>query len=344
METVEAESIPPPLPTGRPSNPSIKAATPVQEPIASIEEPEEEVEAEEEEEFDVVESEEGEEQFENSTLHESEEFHSEIEEEEEEEESAPIPPPRSHPAASPPPSSRLPTLPSHESVFDGLPPPPRSLPPVGGLPSLPSPTLVATAPGLERTESNFSILDVDIPSSSFSFDESTTSTTNEPAPVEVVASSSKSYTLQELIKFSSLLGAQLFAAAHSIEKKLTLMSEEEFISFCFSKTSNALLPNFNSYGSLIHSLIYDSPTKKLLENKPVDEIRIGDLITFFDCKFKQNLGTMRVGNLVGVVSGWDEKKRKVHYYWVEKGGVVEGAKRVDELRGGKIEIWRAVLV
>lgn len=345
-EEAEAEAIAPPLPLGRPSAPPI--ITTDDSPI-----PDEPTEAAEATEADEEEEEEEE----------------EIEADDASAESAqaPPPPPRSYPR----PLSAV------------VPPTPSSGVPRGSLPPLPS---AGTGMEVERSEGGGGLLDsVIIPSGGMYAEEPSTQINDEPSsPLPPTPSSPilsaptqserRMATATELERFSSTLGAQIFAAAH-----LRLNSKAatggggggpEFIEYCFSRAPDALngseggvgvvqagSTKFN--GHLIYS--HSFPPSSSTSPKPTPTTFVnhttspapGDILFLRSTKFKKGLTTVRVGGagenaLVGVVSAWDEKKKKVHFISAEAGGggggdgVVEGAWRIDELRAGEVQVFRVL--
>lgn len=158
---------------------------------------------------------------------------------------------------------------------------------------------------------------------------------------------------------------------------------QEFIDYCFSRAPDALRSTVNVdagedrgeegavvgggcgnvrvgaqkfNGLLIYAHSFPPPTPTVPKPTSTTFIhsstlpRSGDIILLRSTKFKKGLTTVKIGGsgekaLVGVVSGWDEKKRKVSLISGNEGGgggVGEGSWRVDELRSGEIEIYRVL--
>lgn len=157
-----------------------------------------------------------------------------------------------------------------------------------------------------------------------------------------------------LIEFSSTIGVQLFAAAHSklVDKSRTSLTPESLLSACFDRATNPLRPIGGSYGILIYSLKVPtdstpSKSKSPLSLFEIDPPRAGDVLVLLDTKFKHNLTTTKFGTLerphVGIVESWDPKKKKIKSIEVGSGGgVEEGGYRMEDLRGGEVRVFRVV--
>lgn len=320
---VVEQSLPPPLPSGRPSAPPPArplVAAPPSPPSEIYDEPEpmEEQEQDEEDEEEV--------------------------QPEEVEESAPAPPPRSYPT----PTSSA-----------SLPPPSRPLPVVSDLVIPPrSTTLLSSSPTI----------------------------TQIPSPSTVTT---KSVTFEQLMEYSSSLGAQILAAAYAkLNDKSTSKSsgagggvggDVDFINYCYSRAQGALPPFLSpttgemEYGFLIQE--FTAPTKSSSSSTPTtnsnnnnnagnndnaigggggggkdnmikDEPRPGD-IAILEFRIKHNLSTTSVGSStaprLAIVSNWDERKRKLKVIELDSkggGGAHEGGYRVEDIKSGRARIWR----
>lgn len=151
-----------------------------------------------------------------------------------------------------------------------------------------------------------------------------------------------------LLNYSSKLGSQIFASAH--RKNVKYSSSSDFLSECFSRAEEILKPIGFTYGVNVFNVTHSETGTKNV-GKPtisqVDEPRSGDIIKFTEAKFKHNLSTIKLGSRetphVAVVESWDEKKRKVKILEVGKDGLVEeSGYRIEELKGGKVDIFRVV--
>ncbi|KAL8290543.1 hypothetical protein RQP46_002801 [Phenoliferia psychrophenolica] len=149
-----------------------------------------------------------------------------------------------------------------------------------------------------------------------------------------------------LSSFSSTLGSQVFAAAFS-QSKQRGTTQPAFISFCLSRASSPLPPIGHTYGYPVLSLSLATTKGATIVTSELDEPRAGDVVVFDEAKFKHNLSTTKVGHgdgpHVAVVQAWDSKKRKLRALEVVKDGAVEeGAWRMEDLKGGKVVVYRVV--
>ncbi|KAK4702137.1 myosin tail region-interacting protein MTI1, partial [Phenoliferia sp. Uapishka_3] len=152
---------------------------------------------------------------------------------------------------------------------------------------------------------------------------------------------------QALSSFSSTLGAQIFAAAHSKSADKSRTTTESFISFCLSRATDPLPPIGYTFGLTVFTHRVAASKGAAAQEFEVDEPRAGDVVVFWDAKFKHNLSTQKVGSSevphVAVVQAWDSKKRKLRALEVGKDGAVdEGAWRMEDLKGGSVTVYRAV--
>lgn len=146
----------------------------------------------------------------------------------------------------------------------------------------------------------------------------------------------------DLIHFSSTIGTQIFATAHS-QKNSKQTSTEAFLDMCFSRATDPRPPSGFSYGIAILSVSIASEVKS---SKPIvtqlDEPRAGDIAVFFDTKFKHGLTTTKVGGSDtphrGVVESWDAKKRKVKLLQVQGNGIEEVGYRIEDLKAGLLKV------
>ncbi|KAI5478626.1 SH3 domain protein [Pseudohyphozyma bogoriensis] len=150
----------------------------------------------------------------------------------------------------------------------------------------------------------------------------------------------------QLSSYSSTIGAQIFAAAHSkLTDKSARLSTEAFVDFCFSRATDPLPPIGYSYG--VPTLTASVDGSKKASSNETDEPRAGDIIVFWDTKFKQTLSTTKVGTAdkphVAVVAAWDAKKRKIRVIEISKDMAVdEGAYKLEDLKGGSVIVYRVV--
>ena len=194
-----------------------------------------------------------------------------------------------------------------------------------------------------------------------------TNSTSLPALAESSGPPPPSFAPAQLAQFSSTIGAQIFAAAHTKlnDKSAREQSGESLIGFCLSRATDPLPPRGWSFGASILELEGSNKGKANVLNE-VDEPRAGDgesscelrgklsltspalaVIVFHDTKFKHNLSTSRVGSaerpLIAIVAAWDSKKRKVKTIEVaSSGSVEEGAHRMEDLKSGKVAVWRVL--
>lgn len=159
-------------------------------------------------------------------------------------------------------------------------------------------------------------------------------------------------TSAQLQTFSTSLGAQFFAAAHSklSDKAASRTTADALVAACFARATDPLPPIANSYGIPIYALripIEGGSKARPVVGRDLDEPRAGDVLVLWEAKFKHNLSTKVVGSAekphVAVVEAWDGKKRKVKVIEVgREGGVEEGAYRFEDLKAGAVVVFRAV--
>ncbi|KAM0746882.1 hypothetical protein T439DRAFT_350457 [Meredithblackwellia eburnea MCA 4105] len=337
------ESAPPPLPAGRPGSLPPRRSIPIPEPETQVEESSV---ASHPQGF-VSEpgslADEGPEQEREDVEQEQAEDDEGQQVGEEDEELPPPPPPRVARPNMPPP----------------LPPttaPPTSPPPVRRAPSVPqpgspsSPSRQGSLPSRQSTLDG-GILGVSIPRGSIDLervsvsDEPANTLSPQPTRGSMIAGESISSSTigsapsQEVLKqLSQTLGAQIFAAAHSKSSDKSRTTTDQFISFCFSRATDPAPPSNYSYGIPIQT-VGKGPFTEL------DEPRAGDIAVFWDAKFKQTIGTSKVGSTdvphVTVVQAWDSSKRKIRVLEVGKDRqVVENAWRVEDLKSGTLVVYR----
>ncbi|KAK4050334.1 assembly of actin patch protein [Microbotryomycetes sp. JL221] len=268
-------------------------------------------------------------------------------------EQSPAPPPR--PAGGlppPPPSSVPPPLPTQaiaDAEQDEAPPTSPTSRSGGGAfglfkpksrqGSVPSLDHVTSRNSVEASRSSFEGADVQRSNS--------VQSTSASKPLPAVSEGS-SYPPQQLVQFSTTLGAQVFAAAHT---KLSDKSSREsrggegLLEFCLSRATNPKLPSSFVYGATVLQIEGGKGGGVVSEN---DEPRAGDVVVFHDTKFKHNLSTTRVGTaqapFVAVVASWDSKKRKLKTIEVnaKDSQVEEGSHRLEDLKQGAVVIYRVV--
>lgn len=147
--------------------------------------------------------------------------------------------------------------------------------------------------------------------------------------------------LDALIRLSTTLGAQIFAAAHSkLSEKARDVNAYQLIDLCFSRAPNALPPIAHStFGIVVFA------TRGGSQKYEQDEPRAGDIVVFDNVKIKHGLSTTKVGQgarpHVAVVASWDVKKRKLHTIEAE-GQVTEEGYRVEDVKSGEVKVFRVV--
>ncbi|KAM0790066.1 hypothetical protein ACM66B_005394 [Microbotryomycetes sp. NB124-2] len=172
-----------------------------------------------------------------------------------------------------------------------------------------------------------------------------------PSVNETTTSSSTSnYDVSQLVQYSTTLGAQVFAAAHT---KLSARERlggggEGLLEVCLSRAAGARMPSEHVYGEVVLHIEGGNKSNKNGVLREVDEPRAGDVVVFHDTKFKHNLTTTRVGSaqapFVCVVASWDSKKRKLKTIEVNNkdGQVEEGSHRLEDLKQGHVVVYRVV--
>lgn len=171
------------------------------------------------------------------------------------------------------------------------------------------------------------------------------------------------YSPQELAQFSSTLGAQIFAAAHSklADKNSRERDGDALVDFCFSRATNPLPRQNYGFGAPVLDVEGNAKAKTPTIRVQQDEPRAGDskfecergtssqdygtiltlrslaiacyltflslaVVVFFDTKFKHNLSTTKVGSdkpMACVLAAFDAQKRKLRTIEVGKSGQIE---------------------
>ncbi|KAK4051017.1 assembly of actin patch protein [Microbotryomycetes sp. JL201] len=156
----------------------------------------------------------------------------------------------------------------------------------------------------------------------------------------------------QLVQFSTTLGAQVFAAAHTrLNDKGAKESRggQGLLEFCLARATNPRMPNEFVYGeTVLHVEGGKGNSGKSGGSTEIDEPRAGDVVVFHDTKFKHNLTTSRVGSaqspFAAVVASWDSKKRKLKTIEVnvKDNQVEEGSHRLEDLKQGHVIVYRVV--
>lgn len=181
-------------------------------------------------------------------------------------------------------------------------------------------------------------------------------------------------TLDVLSRYSSSIGAQIFAAAHlkSNDRSARGMTDAQFVDFCFSRATDPV-PRI---GPVCGAVVYEASSegKKGAAYSLEDEPRAGDgkfeflfpaafllfdfqlldqpliilstidiVVSFRDVKLKATLGSKTVGSHLAIVSGFEDKKAKLRVLEVDKnGGIEEGSYKLDDLKQGTITVYRVM--
>ncbi|GAA5957430.1 hypothetical protein JCM21900_003303 [Sporobolomyces salmonicolor] len=203
----------------------------------------------------------------------------------------------------------------------------------------------STRRGKTRSKKEIEVIYPDLSKTliSIAFDaEDTTETTTAlsqahfPPPVKP--------SLEVLLRWSASLGAQIFAGAHAKagDKSARGLTDEQLVDFCFGRASEPLRRIGSTYGAKVYEVTVEG--KKGAAAAEDDEPRAGDIAVFHDVKLKQTLGSKMVGSHVAIVGGWDSKKHKLRVLEVDakNGGVEEGSYKLDEVKQGKVEVFRVV--
>ncbi|GAA5974555.1 hypothetical protein JCM11641_002087 [Rhodosporidiobolus odoratus] len=172
------------------------------------------------------------------------------------------------------------------------------------------------------------------------------------------------YDVASLQHFSSTMGAQIFAAAHTLRSSSSSSSsssrggggkgDEDFIKRCFEKAAEAQEPVFGAgegggrFGQVVFQARREEKGGKEGERWEGEEVRAGDVLAV-SAKFKHALSSRTFGSPtcphLAIVAAYDPKKGgKIKTVEVDpkSGNVEEGSYKVDELKSGWIRVWRAV--
>ncbi|BGP18038.1 hypothetical protein JCM10213_008427 [Rhodosporidiobolus nylandii] len=166
------------------------------------------------------------------------------------------------------------------------------------------------------------------------------------SPVPGAQNDLLSLPIEDLLRHSASLGAQVFAAAYSLRSQGARgLSDGQFVEQCFAKATDARAPSGGEYGARVYEARVEG--KKDVKTVERDEPRAGDVVAISG-KLKHALTSKTVGSdaspHLGIVAGWDAKKGKLKVVEVDpkSGSVDEATYKVEDLKQGWVRVWRVV--
>ncbi|GAA5822472.1 hypothetical protein JCM11251_006350 [Rhodosporidiobolus azoricus] len=152
--------------------------------------------------------------------------------------------------------------------------------------------------------------------------------------------------LDSLLQWSASLGAQVFAAAHTLKSSSSTrgMSDVQLVQQCFAKATEPLPPMGGSYGVKVFEAVVEQGKKGALIAED-DEPRAGD-IAVIAAKFKHALTSKTVGSdqqpHLAIVGGYESKKGKLRVVEVnsKNGNVDEESYKVEDMKAGRVTVFR----
>lgn len=147
----------------------------------------------------------------------------------------------------------------------------------------------------------------------------------------------------DLAALSASIGAQIFAAAFSLQHTKGTTGQA-FVDAALARAPSARPP---APGWQYGLPVLDCEARGKGGEQNGDCPRPGDILVAWEAKFKHNLTSRTVGTPsvphLAVVEGWDAGKRKVKVLEVSgKGAVGEEGYRMDDLKGGRVVVFRVM--